>query len=62
MSKYEVRVNTHPTIHDCCMQYYWQIVMINKDGIFTIKSGWNKHLSDAMLNAAQSASMLQIGW
>jgi len=44
------------------MQYYWQIVMINKDGIFTIKSGWNKHLSDAMLSAAQTASMLQIGW
>lgn len=62
MTKYEVRVNVKPRIHNGSMQYYWQIVMICKDGVFTVKHGWNYYLSDAMLNAAKEASILQISW
>ncbi len=60
MPKYEVRLNLKPTIHDGCMQYYWQVLLINNDGVFTIKNGWNEFLPIAMLNAACIAS--QLGW
>ncbi len=62
MQKYEVRLNLKPTIHDKCMQYHWQILLINDDGTFTIKDGWNQHIADAMLDAASAATILNFGW
>lgn len=62
MPKYEIRLNTVPRLHDGFMQFYWQIVMICKDGVFTIKHGWDKYISDAALNAAKEALLLQIDW
>lgn len=62
MLKYEIRINVKPQIHNGFMQHYWQIIMICEDGIFTIKHGWNKHISDAALNAASAATSLQLNW
>lgn len=49
--KYEIRVNHKPTIHEGFMQYYWQIVLINDDGIYTVKHGWNRNLGGALNDA-----------
>lgn len=62
MQKYEIRLNLKPTIHNKYMQYHWQILLINSDGIFTIKDGWNQYIPDAMLAAASAATTLNIGW
>lgn len=62
MPKYEVRVNANPRIHEGSMQYYWQIVQINEDGIFTVKHGWNKSLVRACFDAGSEASSMKFGW
>jgi hypothetical protein len=44
------------------MQFYWQIVMICNDGVFTIKHGWDKNISDAALKAAKEAASIKVNW
>ena len=49
--KYEIRVNYKPEIHEGCMKHYWQIVLITNDGVYTVKHGWSRSLSEALCNA-----------
>lgn len=51
MMRYEVRVNYKPEIHDDCMAYYWQIVLITEDGVFTVQHGWDDDIDFALLAA-----------
>jgi hypothetical protein len=62
MTKYEIRINAIPRLHDGFMQFYWQIVMICNDGVFTIKHGWDKNISDAALKAAKEAASIKVNW
>ena len=62
MTKYEIRINTVPRLHDGFMQFYWQIVMICNDGIFTIKHGWSDAITIAALSAAKEAVSMKVNW
>lgn len=56
--RYEIRVNVKPEMHDGQMKYYWQIVQITHDGVYTVKHGWVDNFTLAICSAHDATKQL----